>query len=61
MTVEKAKTESTSEDDSGGIGMIHLAGAVGLRITIVPAQRELAESLLRGTTLEVPYVFKETR
>ena len=48
-------------DLSGGIGMIHLAGAVGLRINVSPAQRDLAENLLQRIELEVPYVFKESK
>lgn len=43
----------------GGIGLIHLAGAVGLRIGVAVGERALAEGLLKDAGVQVPYTIKE--
>jgi hypothetical protein len=41
------------------IELIHLAGAVGLRISVVAGQRDAAEKLLKDGGVLVPYTFRE--
>jgi len=41
------------------IGLIHLGGAVGLRICVVAGQRDEAERLLKDSGVLVPYTFRE--
>jgi len=43
----------------GDIGMIHLGGAVGLRIAVAAGQKELAEKLLKDSGVLVPYTISE--
>ena len=45
----------------GDIGLIHLGGAVGLRISVPPGQKELAEKILRAGGIQVPYTVRETK
>lgn len=44
---------------TGGVGLIHLAGAVGLRISVAPGQRARAEELLKDAGVRVPYTIRE--
>jgi hypothetical protein len=44
---------------SGDIGLIHLGGAVGLRIGVAAGQKELTEQLLKDSGVLVPYTIKE--
>jgi hypothetical protein len=41
------------------IGLIHLGGAVGLRISVAAGQRDAAEKLLKDSGVLVPYTFRE--
>jgi hypothetical protein len=41
------------------IGLIHLGGAVGLRICVVAGQKDTAEELLKDSGVLVPYTFRE--
>lgn len=43
----------------GGIGLIHLGGAVGLRVGVAVGQKELAEGLLKDAGVLVPYTIRE--
>jgi hypothetical protein len=43
----------------GGVGLIHLGGAVGLRISVAPGQKELAEKILQAGGIQVPYTVRE--
>ncbi len=43
----------------GGIGLIHLGAAVGLRIGVAVGQKEIAEKLLEGAGVLVPYTIRE--
>ncbi|KKL88138.1 hypothetical protein LCGC14_1927670 [marine sediment metagenome] len=45
---------------SGGVDLIHLGGAVGLRIGVAVGQRELVERLLKDAGILVPYTVRET-
>ena len=59
---EKGRVRDTFGDKvklTAEIGMIHLAGAVGLRIKVAPGQRGLAEELLKNAGVLVPYSIQE--
>lgn len=43
----------------GGVGLIHLGGAVGLRVGVAVGQKELAEGLLKDAGVLVPYTIRE--
>jgi len=46
-------------DVPGGIGLIHLGAAVGLRIGVAIGQKEAAEKLLKDAGILVPYTIRE--
>ena len=48
-------------DITGAVGLIHLGGAVGLRISVAPGQKELAEKLLLAGGIQVPYTVREMK
>ncbi len=43
----------------GGIGLIHLGGAVGLRVGVALGQREITENILKDAGILVPYTIRE--
>ena len=59
---EKGRVKDALGDEVdliGDIGLIHLAGAVGLRIVVAVGQKETAEKLLKDAGVLVPYTFRE--
>ena len=59
---ERGRVVDTLGEDvklTGGVGLIHLGGAVGLRISVAPGQKELAEKILRAGGIQVPYTVRE--
>ncbi len=44
---------------TGGVSMMHLESAVGLRISVAPGQKALVENILSEAGLLVPYIIRE--
>jgi hypothetical protein len=61
---EKGRVKDTFEgvDEVLGLGdiaLIHLAGAVGLRISVASGMKGVAEELLKNAGILVPYTVRE--
>ncbi len=56
---ERGRVMDALGDKVSSIGLIHLAGAVGLRIGVAVGEKALAEDLLKNAGIQVPYTIKE--
>lgn len=59
---ERGRALDTLGEDvaiTGGVGLIHLGGAVGLRIDVAPGEKAKAEEMLKKAGIQVPYTVRE--